>query len=245
MRMSKRKKENLLKQWIKLSMLGALALVIYATFFWERTPQVSDARPLKKQGEEILEAIYKAPKFRIAPKGASKVVSSKKGTTGKTNGVEKKEKKTEGSSLVYHTVKSGDSLWKLAKKYYRSGLKGDIIYQANKRRIHSKNNLPVGAKLVIPNVSSPSDEKTGSGKETKKERARLVAKVEKKKTVEKEIPSGSSEKTYKVQDDDTLTTIAIDVYGKAGHWIKIWKANKSKIPNPNRLRVGMILAIPK
>ncbi len=50
--------------------------------------------------------------------------------------------------------------------------------------------------------------------------------------------------TYTVQKDDTLQKIAKKYYGSYGKWIKIYKANKDKIKNPNLLRSGTVITIP-
>ncbi len=53
-----------------------------------------------------------------------------------------------GSTSYVVTV--GDSLWKIAQKYYGSGVKWQIIYQANKTTIKSPALIFVGQSLIIP-----------------------------------------------------------------------------------------------
>lgn len=67
-------------------------------------------------------------------------------------------------------------------------------------------------------------------------------------------PSGSKSKsrssgsasgsTYTVKSGDSLSKISKKVYGDAGKWNRIYKANKSKISDPNRLKPGTKLVIP-
>ncbi len=62
-------------------------------------------------------------------------------------------KKKAGSELnppVEHVVRTGDNLWKIAKKYYGSGAKWTLIYDANKSAIKKKDFLEPGTVLVIP-----------------------------------------------------------------------------------------------
>ena len=59
------------------------------------------------------------------------------------------------------------------------------------------------------------------------------------------IMTGPTEATtYTVLKDDTLQKIAKKYYGSYGAWMKIYKANKEKIKNPNLLKAGTVLTIP-
>lgn len=49
-----------------------------------------------------------------------------------------------------YTVKKGDCLWNIAKKYYGSGSSYNKIYNANKNIIKNPNLIYPGQKLVIP-----------------------------------------------------------------------------------------------
>lgn len=68
-----------------------------------------------------------------------------------------KNKKTVKSDVVVpqtknktHTVKKGDTLYSISKKYYGNTKNADKIYKANKSKIKNKNKLKVGIKLTIP-----------------------------------------------------------------------------------------------
>jgi nucleoid-associated protein YgaU len=49
-----------------------------------------------------------------------------------------------------HTIQKGDSLYKIALKYYNDGLKWNKILEVNKEIIKNQNSLPVGAEIEIP-----------------------------------------------------------------------------------------------
>ena len=49
-----------------------------------------------------------------------------------------------------HLVKSGETLWGLAKKYYGNGAQYQKIFQANTDILKDPNLIYVGQKLVIP-----------------------------------------------------------------------------------------------
>lgn len=50
---------------------------------------------------------------------------------------------------------------------------------------------------------------------------------------------------YTVQKDDTLQTIAKKFYNSYSKWPLIYEANKDKISDPNRIRMGIVIIIPK
>lgn len=67
--------------------------------------------------------------------------------TGKQTQVTKKKTTTKKR---YHTVKKGDCLWNIAKKYYGNGAQYKKIYNANKSKIKNPNLIYPGQKLLIP-----------------------------------------------------------------------------------------------
>jgi nucleoid-associated protein YgaU len=71
-----------------------------------------------------------------------------------------------------------------------------------------------------------------------------VAPKTKAKHAEEPLTPGGG-KTYVVQKGDTLHSIARKCYnGDASQWKKIWEANKTRIPNKDKLTVGTKLIIP-
>jgi LysM repeat protein len=54
------------------------------------------------------------------------------------------------SPVVEYTVKSGDTLGKIAKEYYGSTSFKDLIFTANKGTLEQEDQLKIGQKLVLP-----------------------------------------------------------------------------------------------
>ncbi|TWT42357.1 LysM domain/BON superfamily protein [Phycisphaerae bacterium RAS1] len=54
----------------------------------------------------------------------------------------------------------------------------------------------------------------------------------------------SGGRTYVVRKGDTLSEISEKMYGDADKWEKIYNANKSRVKDPKRLKVGTKLVIP-
>lgn len=50
---------------------------------------------------------------------------------------------------------------------------------------------------------------------------------------------------YQIEPGDTLQSIALRAYGDRELWTHIWEANKDRIPDPDKLQIGMIIWIPR
>jgi nucleoid-associated protein YgaU len=58
-------------------------------------------------------------------------------------------------------------------------------------------------------------------------------------------PQPSTEELYTVLAGDSLSKIAKRYYGDANQWQKIFEANRDQIKNPDMIRPGQKLKIPK
>ncbi|HLW32809.1 MAG TPA: LysM peptidoglycan-binding domain-containing protein [Aequorivita sp.] len=61
-------------------------------------------------------------------------------------------KVADTSAFAYHTVKSGETLSKISKQYYKDPNKYNTIFEANRDKLKSANLIHPGDKLVIPNI---------------------------------------------------------------------------------------------
>ncbi len=50
--------------------------------------------------------------------------------------------------------------------------------------------------------------------------------------------------SYTVQQGDTLSTIAVHVYGSAADWPAVWWANRHQLPDPDVIAAGQRLQLP-
>ena len=53
------------------------------------------------------------------------------------------------------------------------------------------------------------------------------------------------EQKHTVKDKETLSSISKKYYGTETKWEMIWEANKTTIPNKNKIRPGVTLTIPE
>jgi len=117
-----------------------------------------------------------------------------------------------------YVVKANDSLWKIAQDKYNNGFAWVEIAKIN--NLNKPHKIEIGQILVLPKID--------------------------KKVV---VDSGVKESTialgeYKVIKNDNLWKIAVRAYGDGYQWVKIWKENKLKLRDPNKLEIGMTLTIP-
>ncbi len=77
-----------------------------------------------------------------------------------------------------------------------------------------------------------------------KKRSTKKAKPKPRKSQTKK-PKKQVQRTYKIKKGDSLFKIASKYLGKGSRWPEIWKLNKKAIPNPNRIKVGKTIKLPK
>lgn len=90
--------------------------------------------------------------YRYKKKKSATYTSPVKPGSGKKSNKKNSAKNYEPKAKSYemYTIKKGDTLWGLAKKYYGSGAKYTKIYNANKNIIKNPNKLTIGWKIKIP-----------------------------------------------------------------------------------------------
>ncbi|MGL3805841.1 LysM peptidoglycan-binding domain-containing protein [Paeniglutamicibacter sp. R2-26] len=75
---------------------------------------------------------------------------------------------------------------------------------------------------------------------SRKKTSKSGSKKSAKKTTKKSVA-----RTHKIKSGDRLWNLAAKYLGNGARWPEIVKANKRTIPNPNRLKVGTTIKIPK
>lgn len=161
--------------------------------------------------------------------------------------------RTPAESAATYTVKSGDNLYKIAKKLYGNGEKWRTLADANKDKISKNGNLKVGAVLKVPGMKptilakSEQQTPTGPTRTTPSRTAgrdaesSVVAKTTTKPDVKPETKKGT---TYTVKAGDSLGKISQATLGTSKRVNDIIAANKGKLHDADDIKVGMVLAIP-
>lgn len=119
---------------------------------------------------------------------------------------------------VSYVIQRGDTLWKLAARFFGSGRYWQRIFQVNMDILRNPNRLRIGQVITIFLNSAddlpaqPDTEVTGN--------------------------------TYMVQPGDSLWRIASRVYGQGRLWRRIFEANRHVIADPGRIYRRQIFFIP-
>lgn len=139
----------------------------------------------------------------------------------------RKERPPKPSLPTVHKVRKGDTLSKLARKYYGDKKAWPVIATAN--NLTDANQISVGQRLTIP-VRHPAQQEPPDPPEPDVVTA-------------PEAPAQPlTPAVHTVARGDTLSKIALRYYGRKGAWPRIAEANN--LPDPDALRVGQKLTIP-
>ncbi len=132
-----------------------------------------------------------------------------------------------GTSSVTYTVERGDTLWKIAVKFYGDGNQWRKIYEDNRNILSDPNKIYAGQVLVIRLADSAEGQDgaaAGQGNGA---------------------GSSAAGGTYTVQPGDSLWKIAAKVYGNGRRWRQIYEANADRLPDASRIYAGQVLVIPE
>ena len=127
-----------------------------------------------------------------------------------------------------HRVEQGDTLWKIAERYYGDGALWTRIAEAeqNKGRIMANAQVRNGATIVIPGVPAMSQNNRGSSRDIRP------------------AQPAPRQQTYTVQRGDTLGEISMKTLGTSRRWREILELNRDRIRNPDVVPVGVELRLP-
>ena len=123
------------------------------------------------------------------------------------------------TTVVTYTVESGDTLSKIALKYYGSSSYWTKIFADNADTISDPNKIRVGQIIKIYLTQNNGTAATPG-----------------------EPVAGAN---YTVVSGDNLSKIAKKVYGQSGQWRKIYDANAGTIKDPSKIYVGQVIVIPE
>ncbi len=144
-----------------------------------------------------------------------------------------------------HEVKEGDTLYRIAVRYYGEGKLWEKVREFNKGRVNG-DDLRVGVTLQLP----PKDvllgkpyvppvggvESAAPGRPESRSEAAAGGRAQPR--------AAGSFREYVVKDGDTLSTVARKTLGSSKRWPELLEANKGTLSDPESLKVGMKLRVP-
>jgi nucleoid-associated protein YgaU len=148
--------------------------------------------------------------------------------------------------VVVYVVCPGDSLAEIAKKMYgpENGNKLtsiEKIYNANKDKLGSIDQIQVGQKLTIPPIENQAKALLKTGLFEK------VSKITSPQTAQASQPVQPAKEQYKqyiVKESDSLWQIAQQQLGDGNRFSEIMQLNQSVLTDPEKLEIGMKLKLP-
>ena len=73
----------------------------------------------------------------------------------------------------------------------------------------------------------------------------IVAASHRRATQPASAPSSPSHGSYRIRNGDTLSGLAARFTGGARHWRKLYKLNRDRIADPDRLEPGTVIRVPR
>jgi len=178
-----------------------------------------------KKTVTIQQPVIQKPKVKkIKPKVAKRKVVTKKS----------KPKILKNKRRVI-TVKKGDTLAIIAKRYYGDSLEFKGIVRANKRLKTSSTPLKLGEKLVIPSLKKSKTKRVISKKSV----------TAKKKVTHKKKVKAKKRRYVTVKKGYSLAYISKKFYGNVNEIQRIVKANKDIKSAKSTLHIGQKVYIPR
>jgi nucleoid-associated protein YgaU len=122
-------------------------------------------------------------------------------------------------------VQSGDTLSSIAARWFGDHRKWDLIADANDV---DPDRLRVGQRLRLPARDRAARDHAARDAPRSRTASRTPARP----------------RRYVVRTGDTLSSIADDLWDDPALWKHLYAANRNVVSNPDRLAVGMRLAVP-
>ena len=145
-----------------------------------------------------------------------------------------------GSRPLRHTVTAGDTLSKIAAKYYgrRSGKVVTAIFNANRSAMPNPDQLRIGIELTLPTIDgfNPTDRSPVRAEPVPPQRASPPFGAP--------TPMKQAITWYQIKKNDRYASIAREQLGDASRWPEIFKLNQDRFPNAGRIQWGVRIRLP-
>ena len=141
----------------------------------------------------------------------------------------------DGSGEFLYTIKSGDTLTRIAAYYYGDANVYKLIYERNKDILKDADTNYAGQVITLPSYAAVAQFRAA---------AQQPAVAKPAPGVSVPLNDGSGEFLYTVRSGDSLSRIAAYYYGDANVYKLIYARNKDTLPNANMIYAGQTIILP-
>lgn len=140
----------------------------------------------------------------------------------------------DGSTFNSVVVQNGDNYTKISKRVYGSVKYFSALAVFNQHRIPEPKNMRPGMVVLVPE------------KEVLEERypELFIDSQPKVADIAEFFLLEDGSPAYRVGERETISEIAERFLGRSSRWIEIYRLNQSVLKDPNKLKAGLILALP-
>lgn len=150
-------------------------------------------------------------------------------------------------TVTRHTVREGDSVFRIAATHYGDGTLWPRLRDFNRGKIGSEGEIREGVVLELP----PKDVLMGTAvmpppgvTPQRAQPSGAPAAPAKTDSPQKRGDEAGAHRIYVVKKGDELGTVARETLGSARRWPEIAALNRDVLPDPDQLQTGMKLRIP-
>ena len=140
----------------------------------------------------------------------------------------------DGSTFHSVVVQNGDNYTKISKRVYGSVKYFSALAVFNQHRIPEPKNMRPGMVVLVPEKEVLEERYPELFVDSQPK----VAKIAEFFLLEDGSPA------YRVGERETISQIAERFLGRSSRWIEIYRLNQSVLKDPNKLKAGLILALP-
>lgn len=185
------------------------------------------------------------PRVAAPPQAQQPVVPSANPPVASKDQVQMSTQGSANASLSFapepeytlHTVKRGENLGEIAKKYLGNTNRHMEIYEINRDDLRNPNDLRIGMALKIPVPPAPQAPEP--------QQPTLPAVTAPGAPATPTTPAAEpAYKTHTVKRGESLSTIALRTLGDSERYMEIYQANRDQLKTPDALQLGMTLKIP-
>ena len=140
----------------------------------------------------------------------------------------------DGSTFNSVVVQNGDNYTKISKRVYGSVKYFSALAVFNQHRIPEPKNMRPGMVVLVPEKKVLEERYPELFADSQPK----VAEIAEFFLLEDGSPA------YRVGERETISQIAERFLGRSSRWIEIYRLNQSVLKDPNKLKAGLILALP-